>query len=401
MNTIKRLLSMGYIISVCIPLIIGAAEKDIIDKTYARKVTAPRQLKILMVVDRWPWYTKQVIINQFTGLIDRGHDVYVFAETRMPDYNIDASLEKYNILERSFFEDLPSDLDTYDIIIFQYGYLGKKYCHIKNDYNIKAKMVTFFRGADITSQKQARADEYQSLFNAGDLFLPICEYFKYRLILLGCDSSKIAVQYSGVDCSRFKFKKRALSSKENIYLLSVGRLIEKKGIEYVIHAINSLIKTYPQMRYIIVGDGSSRKKIEQLITQLKLQSYIKVVGWETQEEVIEMLYRAHIFVSPSITSKGGIQDAPINALKEAMLTGLPVISTYHGGIIELVDNDVSGLLVPERDTVSLAKSIAHLIEHSKQWYAMGKAGREKVLEKFDMEKLNDQLEALLLDLVNT
>ena len=111
------------------------------------------------------------------------------------------------------------------------------------------------------------------------------------------------------------------------------------------------------------------------------------------------MHDAHIFVAPCVTEVGGNQDAPINALKEAMLTGLPVISTFHGGILELVDDGVSGLLVPERNSEALVKKISYLIDHPEEWEKMGKAGRQKVTENFDMEKLNDRLEKILLALV--
>lgn len=368
-------------------------------KDRKNKNNQTKQLKILVVIDRFPWYTKQVIINQIIGLIDRGHNVSIFAETEMPDYKFDPSLQQYNLLKKTYFEQLPPDLDTYDIIIFQYGYLGKKYCHIKNEYNLKAKTVTFFRGAEITSAKQARADEYKSLFKVGDLFLPICEYFKFRLILLGCDPHKIAVQYSGINCDKFKFKKRATKSNGIVNLITVGRLIERKGIENIIQAIKLIISKYPNLRFFIIGDGNSRKKIEKVIQRLNLQKVITLLGWKNQREIINLLYRSHIFVSHSITSKSGIQDAPINSLKEAMLTGLPVISTYHGGIIELVEPGISGVLIPERDIVSLAKAIIYLCNNPKLWQSMGKAGKKKVLEKFNMKQLNDNLEQLLLQLV--
>jgi len=165
-------------------------------------------MRILVVVDRFPWYTKQVIINQITGLLDRGHDVHVYSKVEMKDYRMDDSLKKY-LANRVYYEKLPSDLGSYDIIIFQYGSLGREFYTIRKQFNLKAKLVTFFRGSDVTSPREH--NQYLGLFQEGDLFLPICEYYKFRLTLLGCDPNKMVVQYSGVDCSKFKLKKRSPS----------------------------------------------------------------------------------------------------------------------------------------------------------------------------------------------
>jgi len=353
-------------------------------------------MRILIVVDRFPWYTKQVIINQITGLLDRGHDVYVYSKVQMKDYRMDDSLKKY-LVNRVFYEKLPSDLGSYDIIIFQYGSLGREFYNIRKKFNLKAKLVTFFRGSDVTSPKER--NQYLGLFQEGDLFLSICEYYKFRLILLGCDPNKMLVQYSGVDCSKFKLKKREFSSQKNINIISVGRLTEKKGFPYIINAVANLLKQYPNISYTIVGDGRDRKGIEQQIKKLGIANKVKLLGWQTQDEIKELLYSSHIFLSPSVTTRKGDKDAPINVLKEAMLTGLPVISSHHGGIIELIDRDISGLLVPERDVSTLIDKVKYLLTSPKKCEELGEAGRKKVKQLFDMEKLNDQLEKVLLNLL--
>jgi len=110
-----------------------------------------------------------------------------------------------------------------------------------------------------------------------------------------------------------------------------------------------------------------------------------------EAEIIEVLNTCHLFIAPSVTASDGNQDAPVNVLKEAMAMGLPVISTYHGGIPELVEDEISGLLVPERDAEALATKLGYLLEHTKDWSNMGKAGRSFVENNFDLQRLNDKL----------
>lgn len=122
-----------------------------------------------------------------------------------------------------------------------------------------------------------------------------------------------------------------------------------------------------------------------------MQDKIKLVGWKNETEIKEILDNSHIFIAPSVTAKDGNQDAPINVLKEAMAMGLPVISTYHGGIPELVQDGISGYLVPERNVEALANKLNLLIQYPEQWNEMGKAGRAYVEKYYDLEKLNDRL----------
>jgi len=118
---------------------------------------------------------------------------------------------------------------------------------------------------------------------------------------------------------------------------------------------------------------------------------IHLCGRKQQQELIELLDQAHLFVAPSVTATDGNQDAPVNVLKEAMAMGLPVVSTLHGGIPELVEDGISGFLVPERDVAALRDRLEYLVTHPECWPEMGLAGRTFVETHFDIERLNDRL----------
>jgi colanic acid/amylovoran biosynthesis glycosyltransferase len=186
-----------------------------------------------------------------------------------------------------------------------------------------------------------------------------------------------------------------------VCIATTGRLVEKKGIAYCIEAIARIIPIYPNLEYNIIGDGELRTQLEELIARLQLSNFVKILGWKNQQEIIEILEKSHLFLAPSITAIDGNQDAPVNTLKEAMAMGLPVISTDHGGIPELVENGVSGFLVPERNSLAIADKLLYLITHPEQWEAMGKAGRTKVLEKYDKSTLNDELVQIYQSLLDS
>jgi len=104
-----------------------------------------------------------------------------------------------------------------------------------------------------------------------------------------------------------------------------------------------------------------------------------------------MLAEAHILMAPSVTAADGDEEGIPNTLKEAMAMGIPVISTLHAGIPELVADGISGFLVPERDAAALADRLRRLVDHPETWAAMGRAGRVRIDSDFDIDRLNDQL----------
>ena len=122
-------------------------------------------------------------------------------------------------------------------------------------------------------------------------------------------------------------------------------------------------------------------------------------GRGVQAKVRAGLEDADVLVAPSVTAADGDEEGIPNVLKEAMASGLPVVATRHAGIPELVEDGVSGLLVPERDEAALADALERLARAPAGWAAMGRAGREKIEKEYDIDRLNDRLAGLLEGLI--
>jgi colanic acid/amylovoran biosynthesis glycosyltransferase len=114
-----------------------------------------------------------------------------------------------------------------------------------------------------------------------------------------------------------------------------------------------------------------------------------------------VLAQSHILIAPSVTAADGDEEGIPNTLKEAMAMGLPVISTVHAGIPELVNDGVSGFLVPERDVEALADRLMRLVDQPETWAAMGRAGRRQIEAEFDTDRLNDDLLVLYKGMLET
>lgn len=404
------------------------------------------------MVFEFPLLSETFILNQIAGMIDRGCEVDIYAERRGDFNKVHPLVEKYQLQQKTYYlpelpEEIPDrlikglpliarytqkcprqlwrslypfpltdltfslwllhtvipNLDRdYDIIHCQFGTQSYRGLAFRRVNAPQAKLVTTFRGHDISSfVRQKGKNVYRQLFRYGDFFLTNCDFFRNKAISIGCPPEKIKVNRSGLDCDRFTYQPRTLPEDGSIQIATTGRLVEKKGIEYVIRAIARLIPTHPQIRYKIIGEGPLRNHFTELIQELNLSNNVELMGWCNETEIVDILSKTQIFVAPSITAADGNQDAPINVLKEAMAIGLPVVSTYHGGIPELVEDGKSGFLVPEKDASALADKLSYLIEHPELWSSMGQAGREYVLQHYNLRQLNDDLMKVYCSLVNS
>jgi len=164
------------------------------------------------------------------------------------------------------------------------------------------------------------------------------------------------------------------------------------------HAVAELIKKGYPIKYTLVGDGREKQNIKRLIARLGIEKYVTLTGKCTHEELVPLLHDSHIFLLPSVTGRDGNQEGIPNALKEAMAVGLPVVSTYHAGIPELICDGKSGFLVPERDVAALVRRLKYLVRFPHKRKKFGSSGARIVRELFEKNKETKKLERILQDL---
>jgi colanic acid/amylovoran biosynthesis glycosyltransferase len=288
-----------------------------------------------------------------------------------------------------------AELAPFDLLHCQFGTLGLIGHRLRACGLLHGRLITTFRGHDISQYlREQGAGVYRGLFEHGDHFLTNCDFFRRRLVELGCDPARLSVQRSGVAIDRFPFRARSAPADGRVVLATVGRLVEKKGIADCLQALASVVGDHPRLSYRVLGDGPLRAELEALTDRLGLRPRVTFLGAGDQGAVRRLLEDAHLFLGPSVTAADGDQDAPINTLKEAMAMGVPVISTWHGGIPELVEDGVSGRLVPERDPAALANALRELLMAPDCWPMLARAARAEIEANWDRERLNDQLDAL-------
>ncbi|MBP1990981.1 glycosyltransferase [Paenibacillus eucommiae] len=285
------------------------------------------------------------------------------------------------------------------LIHARFGNAGVNLMGVKR--RLRIPMVTSFHGFDLPA-KRSRHNTYQRklpmLFRIGDIFTVPSRQMEKQLIRWGCPGHKIRVMYSGIDLKKFAYVPRE-SKTGHITIIAVGRLHKKKGFRYLLHAFKKVHAKHPSVRLIIVGDGDERGNLKRRISALKLNKCVRLTGLVAHHQLSGLLNRADIFCLPSVTTNDGNHEGIPNAIKEAMAIGLPIVSTRHGGIPELVTDGQEGLLVPEKNVDMLAKKLKYLIEHPSLWKEMGSKGREKVENQFNSAKQVRSLEAIYKELI--
>ena len=172
---------------------------------------------------------------------------------------------------------------------------------------------------------------------------------------------------------------------------TVARLVEMKGVAYGIRAIACAYECGEDVVYHIVGDGPLRGELEALSHELGIADHIRFHGALPNDAVVALLAQTHVLLAPSVTAANGETEGIPNAVKEAMACGVPIVATRHSGIPELVEDGISGYLVPERDAPALAKRLLDLSRQPECWPAMGRAARAKIERDFDSNALSDAL----------
>jgi colanic acid/amylovoran biosynthesis glycosyltransferase len=308
---------------------------------------------------------------------------------RQSKYMTDMSLlnDKVYYLDEIFSPKEYVKKNKISLLHAHHGQLGVLLLPFKDE--TKLPLVTSIRGRDATMANQpvGYLENMKMLFERGERFFPVCNYLADRLIAWGCPPEKIRVLYGGVDLDQFHYRAPNIeSSSQNI--LSMGRLVEKKGHHILMQAFQKIKGKFPNATLTIIGGGEMEEQLRSLAVQLKLGDSFRLLNHLHKSQVREQMAKADLFVAASlIASNGDVEGIP-NVLKEAMATGIPVVSTNHAGIPELITNDKEGVIVQENNVDALAGALEWMLENKALWPYYSANARAKIEQAFD---LNQQL----------
>lgn len=286
-----------------------------------------------------------------------------------------------------------------------FGNCGVELLELKRRLGIP--VITAFYGADVSQgpRNPRVRQRYEQLFDEGDLFLSQGNAMRRTLVALGCPSDKVVVQHLGVDLETLPFVVRTPDRSGIVRILVAGTFREKKGIPDALRAIDRVRRRYPRLEVTLIGDSAGKagdedekRKIVGLLA--KLDGTVTWLGFVPYPAFRAAVLTHHLFLSPSITAGDGDSEggAPV-AIIEAQATGMPIVSTLHADIPEVVVDGKSGLLSPERDVDSLAENLERLVSEPDLWESMGRYGRRHVGENFDIRQQVARLEEIYSEVI--
>jgi glycosyltransferase involved in cell wall biosynthesis len=220
-----------------------------------------------------------------------------------------------------------------------------------------------------------------------------------RAVALGADPARIETVPYGVDLARFtpdaavrREVRAALGAGDAPMIFTAGRLVSKKGFEYLIDAAAVLVAEFPALRVFIAGDGDLRDALAARIGE-RGAAGVTLLGNQSQDQIARLAAAADVIAVPSIRDDAGNVDGLPNFALESLATATPVVATRAGGLPQAIDDGLSGRLVPERDPGALADAIADLLRRPDEARRLGVAGRERVARAFSWRATAERMAA--------
>ena len=210
--------------------------------------------------------------------------------------------------------------------------------------------------------------------------------------------SKFSLIYHGVNLDDFEPSSNtgASSAQESPIILSVGRLVEKKGFQDLLQALLKVKEKGQRFRCTIYGDGPLSGMLERWLEEHGMAGDVRLMGDSTQQELISIYQKATLFALTPVQTEDGDRDGIPNVLLEAIAGGLPVVTTAVSGIPELVDDNQNGLLYPSRDVDGISSGILELLRNVEKRTRLGEAASKKVTEQFDIALAANRLKTLFV-----
>lgn len=253
-------------------------------------------------------------------------------------------------------------------------------------------LVVSLHGYDVNSHGDGLPKRYlrrQSLLQrSAARFICISTFIRQQAIAKGYPAEKTVVHYTGVDTAFFSPNR---SIPRMPVVLFVGRLSTAKGCDCLIAAMGLVQRQMPQAKLIVVGDGPQRNELERQAGALALNR--NFLGFQPPEIVKEWMNRAMVFSSPSCATDVDREGFGMT-FAESQSMGLPVVSTFVGGIPEAVADEQTGFLVPERDPEALATKLLALLHNRTLWSTFSEAGRARATTLFDIRRQAVRLEQI-------
>jgi glycosyltransferase involved in cell wall biosynthesis len=246
-------------------------------------------------------------------------------------------------------------------------------------------LIVHFHGHDASDRSilEMYKDTYPDMFQAANAVIAVSRVMREKLISLGAPSKTLHYVPYGVDCARFG---GADPGKAPPVFVAVGTFRDKKAPQLTIAAFSRVQQVFPLARLRMIGTGPLLDDCMKLTQELGISEAVTFLGRQTHAVVEQEMKQARCFVQHSVVADSGNSEGTPVAILEAGATGLPVVSTRHGGIPDVVIEGETGLLVDEHDVEAMADRMLRLAQDCSLAAEMGRNARKHIAENFSMER---------------
>jgi colanic acid/amylovoran biosynthesis glycosyltransferase len=277
-----------------------------------------------------------------------------------------------------------------DVVLAQFGPTGESIA--KACATAEIPLIVHFHGADASVDELIKKyNHYKSVFSSAWKVICVSKVMEEKLISLGCPSEKLIYNTYG---PRDHFLDIA-PTFENPHFFAMGRFTDKKAPYYTILAFKEVLKKHPKAKLTMGGDGQLLSTCKNLVHYYKMDHAVDFPGVLNTDQVLDYFRNSSAFVQHSIVADDGDAEGTPLSILEASAASLPVISTYHAGIQDVIINESSGLLVKEHDVKTMAEAMINLLGDLHKAKEMGQNGRKNIIDHFSLKRHIDVLSSVI------
>jgi glycosyltransferase involved in cell wall biosynthesis len=294
--------------------------------------------------------------------------------------------KNFNLTEHALINSLKKE--RVDCVLAEYG--TSAVATLKVVSYLKLPLVVHFHGSDASIKQVLKSNEesYKMVFAYASKIIVVSEKMKSVLLGLGCPENKLILSYYGPN-------EKFLDCNPNFHsqsFVAVGRFVEKKAPHLTILSFRKIAHDFPSSRLIMIGEGELLPICQQLVHALNLSEQVEFKMIQTPDQIENIFDDSIAFVQHSIEASNGDSEGTPVAVLEAQAAALPVISTLHGGIPDVVVNGETGLLTDEKNVEGMARNMHRILDEKGLAKKLGEAGRKRVKKYFTQKKHLQQVE---------
>ncbi|WP_417887301.1 glycosyltransferase family 4 protein [Zunongwangia sp.] len=281
-----------------------------------------------------------------------------------------------------------------DVVLAEYGTTAEMCLKPIKELNIP--LIIHFHGYDASKKQIIKANNnYKKSFDYASYVIAVSKKMYQDLLSIGCPESKLILNTYGPNPEFYK----VYPLFNNQQFIAVGRFVNKKAPYYLLLSFAEVIKEFPNAQLIIAGKGELWDTCKNLSVALGLEKNVSLPGIISPEQFQAYLSESLAFVQHSVIAEDGDSEGTPVAILEACAAGLPVISTYHAGIPDVVIDGYNGFLVKEHDYKTMAVKINHILSEKDLARGIGENSRKRIQDNFSLEKHINRLDELIKSLV--